>query len=95
MENLEQQLIELISRQKADAGATVRRACDFARERLSGVVRETGEPAYTHALRVALIVAEEISQSNISIIAALLHETAINDENVSRQIESEDRKSVV
>lgn len=87
MENLEQQLIELISRQNADAGATVRRACDFARERLSGVVRETGEPAYTHALRVALIVAEEISLSNVSIIAALLHETLTADNDVSRRIE--------
>ena len=87
MENLEQQLIELISRQNADAGATVRRACDFARERLSGVVRETGELAYTHALRVALIVAEEISLSNVSIIAALLHETLTADNDVSRRIE--------
>ena len=87
MENLEQQLIELISRQNADAGATVRRACDFARERLSGVVRETGEPAYTHALRVALIVAEEISLSNVSIIAALLHETLTADNDVNRRIE--------
>ncbi|MBO7476723.1 MAG: bifunctional (p)ppGpp synthetase/guanosine-3',5'-bis(diphosphate) 3'-pyrophosphohydrolase [Salinivirgaceae bacterium] len=87
MENLEQQLIELISRQNADAGATVRRACDFARERLSGVVRETGEPAYTHALRVALIVAEEISLSNVSIVAALLHETLTADNDVSRRIE--------
>ena len=87
MENLEQQLIELISLQNADAGATVRRACDFARERLSGVVRETGEPAYTHALRVALIVAEEISLSNVSIIAALLHETLTADNDVSRRIE--------
>ena len=87
MENLEQQLIELISRQNADAGATVRRACDFARERLSGVVRETGEPAYTHALRVALIVAEEISLSNVSIVAALLHETLSADNDVSRRIE--------
>ena len=87
MENLEQQLIELISRQNADAGATVRRACDFARERLAGVVRETGEPAYNHALRVALIVAEEISLSNVSIIAALLHETLTADNDVSRRIE--------
>ena len=87
MENLEKQLIELISRQNADAGATVRRACDFARERLSGVVRETGEPAYTHALRVALIVAEEISLSNVSIVAALLHETLTADNDVSRRIE--------
>ena len=87
MENLEKQLIELISRQNADAGATVRRACDFARELLSGVVRETGEPAYTHALRVALIVAEEISLSNVSIIAALLHETLTADNDVSRRIE--------
>ncbi|MBR5644998.1 MAG: bifunctional (p)ppGpp synthetase/guanosine-3',5'-bis(diphosphate) 3'-pyrophosphohydrolase, partial [Salinivirgaceae bacterium] len=73
--------------QNADAGATVRRACDFARERLSGVVRETGEPAYTHALRVALIVAEEISLSNVSIVAALLHETLTADNDVSRRIE--------
>jgi GTP pyrophosphokinase len=87
MENLEQQLIELISRQNADAGATVRCACDFARERLSGVVRETDEPAYTHALRVALIVAEEISLSNVSIVAALLHETLTADNDVSRRIE--------
>ena len=87
MENLEQQLIELVSRQDADAAETVRHACAFARERLSGTVRETGEQAYTHALRVALIVAEEISLSRISITAALLHETNIADKEVSRQIE--------
>ena len=57
MENLEQQLIELVSRQDADAAETVRRACAFARERLSGTVRETGEQAYTHALRVILVAA--------------------------------------
>ena len=87
MENLEQQLIELVSRQDDDAAETVRRACAFARERLSGTVRETGEQAYTHALRVALIVAEEISLSNVSIIAALLHETLTADNDVSRRIE--------
>lgn len=86
MEELEQQLFGLIDQRGGDA-RKVRQACDFARERLSGVVRETGEPAYTHALRVALIVAEEISLSNVSIVAALLHETLTADNDVSRRIE--------
>jgi len=89
MEELEQQLIDLISRQNADAGATVRQACGFAREQLSGVTRETGESAYTHALRAAIIVAEEIGLSNISIIAALLHETDVHNAYIRKKIEKD------
>jgi len=94
MEELEKHLFELIG--KADNADTekVRRACAFAREQLINVTRETGESAYIHALRVATIVAEEISLSNVSIIAALLHETPINEAFINQQIENNFGKQV-
>ncbi len=86
---LERQLAGLLDGISADKRDKVLLAGSMARQQLDGRQRETGEPAYLHALRVAIIVAEEISQGYQTIIAALLHETTELDESFYTKIDAE------
>lgn len=85
-EELEIQLFENLTDCNNQSIEKIKAACFFAKEHLNNKILETGESAYTHAIRVATIVASEISHSDTSIISAILHGTIGNNEHDKEQI---------
>lgn len=85
-EELEIQLLNTLKENNSLDIVRIKSACSFAKIHLTDKILETGESAYTHAIRVATIVATEISHSNTSIIAALLHGIVSNNEQDKQQI---------
>ncbi len=61
---------------------TVERAFKVTYWSHDGITRASGEPYYLHPVAVAEIVAEEIGMDNVSVIAALLHDT-VEDTDVT------------
>ncbi|MEX0686512.1 MAG: bifunctional (p)ppGpp synthetase/guanosine-3',5'-bis(diphosphate) 3'-pyrophosphohydrolase [Balneolales bacterium] len=59
-----------------------------------GVVRASGEPYYRHPLEVATIVADEIGMDDVSVAAALLHDTVEDTSVELKDIEQEFGPSV-
>lgn len=86
-EELENLLLELCSRFGDKQIELIRQACTMAKSILAGKTKENGEPAYNHALRVAIIAIEEISLKHTSIIAAILHECTSTNESSTDSIE--------
>ena len=92
---LEQHFFNLLETQyKADELETVKQAYWFAKNTETPHTRENGEAAHIHALRVATIIAEEISMGSTSIIAALLHSRAETDDKCHENIEKRFGKDV-
>lgn len=85
-EELEIQLLDQLTDCNNQSIEKIKAACFFAKEHLTNKILETGESAYTHAIRVATIVASEISHSDTSIISAILHGTIGNNEHDKEQI---------
>ena len=85
-EELEIQLFENLTDCSNQSIEKIKYACTFAKEHLTYKILETGESAYTHAIRVATIVANEISHSDTSIISAILHGIVGNNEHDNKQI---------
>jgi GTP diphosphokinase / guanosine-3',5'-bis(diphosphate) 3'-diphosphatase len=62
---------------------------------MAGETRVSGEPYYLHPLEVAYIIAREIGLDDVSIVAALLHDT-VEDTSVSlEEIRTEFGSTVV
>ncbi len=54
-----------------------------------GITRASGEPYYLHPLAVAEIIAEEIGMDDVSVAAALLHDTVEDTDITLKDIERE------
>ncbi|MCH8558800.1 MAG: bifunctional (p)ppGpp synthetase/guanosine-3',5'-bis(diphosphate) 3'-pyrophosphohydrolase [Balneolia bacterium] len=54
-----------------------------------GITRASGEPYYLHPLAVAEIIAEEIGMDDVSVAAALLHDTVEDTDITLKDIEQE------
>ncbi len=70
------------------------KALKFAKEKLEGKIRETGEPTYLHILRVALIIMDEINLGATAVIAAILHEILDHGNTDEKLLEREFGKQV-
>lgn len=65
----------------------ISRAYYYCVNEFKNTIRKSGDPYYTHPLKVALIMMEEMSYGdNNAIVAALLHDVIEDKENVTKEI---------
>lgn len=84
--------LDYVRKYEPDANyAFVTRAFDFCVEKHHGVYRKSGLPYYTHPLNVTIILLEEFPiHDTDTIVAALLHDTIEDCEDVSKETLAEE-----